>query len=150
MRPATCRCCWVAGPDVARLRRRHTHAPALADFAPLVDVTLMLVVFLLLTAEVVDAHAVPVELPTVASGEASAAGALELVITADGSIVHAGRELDLGALAGLVGEHASAVLQADTACPHGRVLAVVDVLREAGIGAIYYATEAEETGVTQW
>jgi biopolymer transport protein ExbD len=135
---------------MAALRRRHAHAPALADFAPLVDVTLMLVIFLLLTAEVVDAQALPVELPSAATGEASAEGALELVITASGAVVHDGRTVAVEGLAELVGSHRTAVLQADTACPHGQVLAVVDSLRQAGIGAIYYATEAEETGVSEW
>lgn len=135
---------------MARLRRRHAHAPALADFAPLVDVTLMLVIFLLLTAEVVDAQALPVELPTVASGEDAAEGAFELVITATGAVVHGGRSVAVDALAGLRGDHRVAVLQADAACPHGRVLEVVDALRQAGVGAIYYATEPEETGVTEW
>lgn len=135
---------------MARLRRRHVHAPALADFAPLVDVTLMLVVFLLLTAEVVEAHAVPVDLPSVATGESTSGGSLELVVTADGELVHAGTTLALDELAGLVAAETTVVLQADADCSHGRVLEVVDTLRAAGVAGVYYATEPKDTGVTEW
>ncbi|MDA3959934.1 MAG: biopolymer transporter ExbD [Planctomycetota bacterium] len=135
---------------MARLRRRHGHAPALADFAPLVDVTLMLVIFLLLTSEVVDSQAIPVQLPAAATGEEQDGGAFEVIITAAGDVVCGGSTVELEALTDLVQGHSVAVLQADALAPHGRVLGVVDTLRAAGVGAVYYATEEAETGVTDW
>lgn len=134
---------------MARLRRRHGHAPALGDFAPLVDVTLMLVVFLLLTAEVVD-HGIPVQLPSVATGAPQEARALAVTITDDGTVLVAGRTVRLEDLGAMIADHDLAVLHADRDASHGRVLAVVDRLRDGGLEGIYYATDPEPTGVTDW
>lgn len=133
---------------MSALRRRHRPARQFVDLAPLVDVTLMLVVFLLLSAQVVDAHAVPVELPTAATGERTPGEDLELVITAGGELLHGERSLTTDDLAELVADGRRAIIQADAAASHGRVVEVVDALRAAGAGGVFYATE--KPGLAEW
>lgn len=131
------------------LRRRHVPGRHFGDLAPLVDVTLMLVVFLLLTAEVVESRALPVELPTAASAQAAPRDDLQLIITADGLVLRDEVSLSDDEIRALGARGSRIILQADAACRHGRVVAVVDALRDGGAEAIFYATE-DPNAVEEW
>jgi len=122
-------------------RRQRRGGRGLADLTPLVDITLMLVVFLLLTAQTVDRGVLPVDLPAALSAEEEAGReprVLRVTVTAAGGVLHLGRELTLEQLRDLAGAHRRAVIDADAASPHGRVVAVVDVLRQAGLEEVAY------------
>ncbi|MHC5067498.1 MAG: ExbD/TolR family protein [Planctomycetota bacterium] len=135
------------------LRRVRRGPRAFTDLAPLVDVTLMLVVFFLLTSQAVDVTAIDVDLPQAETGAALAAneaGRERLEILADGTLLLGATVIELEALATAVASSEQMIIAADAACRHGRVVAVVDALRAAGVAQIYYATADVEVGVADW
>jgi biopolymer transport protein ExbD len=110
------------------------------NVTPLVDITLVLLVVFMVTAKlVVNQRALVVDLPKAASGQAvqeilavevTAAGGVRV----DGAPLGSDDELIDKARAGLKRtRELRAVIQADTAVPHGRVVHVLDRLRQAGI-----------------
>ncbi len=110
------------------------------NVTPLVDVTLVLLIIFMVTAKlVVSQRALPVDLPQAASGQ-SVQEVLSLILAADGAIELNGERLtrdeDLlgrARAACTVQRELRAVIKADSAVPHGRVMRVLDLLRLAGV-----------------
>jgi biopolymer transport protein ExbD len=117
------------------------------NVTPLVDVMLVLLVIFMITAKMDEDHALPLDLPEAASGEA-AQRILNVAIDADGK-----RTLDGVALDDDVAfEHAAAaararhpdvrtIIQADQRASHGAVMRALDRLRLAGIDKIAFAVD---------
>ena len=127
------------------LRRRHGPANPLLyltvlPIAPLVDIALMLTVFLLIMAPGAKVEQLPVVLPEAATGVPATAGGLDVTVAADGTISIAGHAVGFPALRSAAHGHTTATVSADANARHGRVVAVVDELRRAGVATIYYAT----------
>ncbi len=122
--------------------RRARQRPAGVDLTPLVDVTLMLVVFLLLAAETVDARSLPVSLPVAPSADEDLDEWPSVIVTAAGEILVEGTVQTLFELSERADSWPAVLIQADAACPHGRVVAVVDALRRGGSTTILYGVEA--------
>lgn len=129
---------------MSRLKRAHHGRKQFIDLAPMVDVTLTLVVFLLLNSEGLDVRTIPVHLPQAASAD-SKEHAVSLQITAQGSISLNGQNLEIDQLSEHFGQGSSVTIYADQDARHGRVTAVVDRLRAAGVEHIYYGVEAVDT-----
>lgn len=123
-------------------RRRQRRRPIGVDLTPLVDVTLILVVFLLLAAEAVDARSLPVFLPAAATAPEDHTVRPSVLVTAEGEILFKGEPQTLASLARRAADWPEVLLQADADCPHGRVVAVVDALRSGGSERIFYGVEA--------
>jgi biopolymer transport protein ExbD len=108
------------------------------NVTPLVDVVLVLLIILMVTAGYIVAHAIPVDLPKTATGEATS---LTLAITVDAS----GRTyldadpVEQTELRGRIrlakqrDPETRAVIAADGATPHRNVVSVIDLLRLEGI-----------------
>jgi biopolymer transport protein ExbD len=118
------------------------------NVTPLVDITLVLLIIFIVTAKIIVTQALPMDLPKAASGseqqtifsvELSAAG--ETAVDAR----RLGRESEIVELAR--GARAKtpelrAVIKADGAVPHARVVRVMDLLKQAGVARIAF-------GITQ-
>jgi biopolymer transport protein ExbD len=123
------------------------------NVTPLVDVCLVLMVILMVTARMIDQKSMPLDLPKAATGQE-----VMLVFTLD---LHANGESDVNdkrlaryedmlplakeALA--KNPDLRAVIKADTTVQHGRVIRALDLLKQAGISKIAFgvtpiATEA--------
>ena len=120
------------------------------NVTPLVDIMLVLLIVLMVTAKmIVRQHAIPLDLPSAVSG-GEVQEVFSIALTATGTT-------DLnGAL--LAGDDALAVparaaqsknrelrvvVQADGAVPHRRVMHVLDVLKLAGVARIGFAVVPE-------
>ena len=106
---------------MTQLKRRHHRKTATLELTPLVDVSLMLVVFLLLSSGMVapeDQH-IPIDLPATGSGEA---GRLLLSFpSAPKGRSTRGRVPTLDQLDAVVGDDREAVvIRADRKAEHGR------------------------------
>ncbi len=134
------------------LRRRHGPgrlelALTVLPIAPMVDISLVLVV-LMIAASHGDQpdKAVPVSLPKAGTGTTGASGLL-VVVERSGVVRVAGTVVTPAELAKASAGRRQATVQADTKVEHGTVVGVVDVLRKAGVGTVYYATVE---GVVDW
>ena len=121
--------------------RRAARSTVHFDFAPMVDVVLVLLLFFLTAAILARPNTgFPVELPT-ASGRAASSGAGTnspvVTLNRDGRIGYRGRNnltpVQLtAALRATLAAGGTVVLEADRAVNHGRVVAVMDAIKGAG------------------
>ncbi|MEM7138494.1 MAG: biopolymer transporter ExbD [Myxococcota bacterium] len=119
------------------------------NVTPLVDIALVLLIIFIVTAKIVVAPAVPMDLP-----EASQAEEIQTIfavgvdptgaLTVDGEAC-ADQSLDDLARAALERDSAlRAVIQADGAVPHRRVIEVLDLLKVAGIERVAFGALRKE------
>jgi biopolymer transport protein ExbD len=120
------------------------------NVTPLVDVMLVLLVIFIVTAKIIVTPAVPLDLPHAAHGE-EVQVVLSLIVPAQGPILVDGAALPSDdALEGKARTAAAgnpdlrAVIQADGAVPHRRVIRLLDQLRGAGISRVAFGALPDE------
>jgi biopolymer transport protein TolR len=114
------------------------------NVTPLVDITLVLLIIFIVTAKIIVAPAVPLDLPLATKTE-EVQVVFSVIVPREGATLVDGQavpdELTLIKQARLAlaqdGE-LRAVIQADGGVPHRRVMAVLDALKEAGISRIAF------------
>lgn len=122
------------------MRRSPFDRPARVEMLPLIDVLfLLLAVFVYSMVAMVRAHAVPVDLPQLVSGETHDLSVVLVVsVEEDGTISVGGEELDLAAVEERLRERRvaspelSVVINADRDARHGTVTEIFDAVRAAG------------------
>jgi biopolymer transport protein ExbD len=120
------------------------------NVTPLVDITLVLLIIFIVTARIVVAPAVPLDLPKAATSEELQVVLSVIVPTSGPMLVNGGAVPDDGAfLARVRGAlvarpEVRAVINADGATAHRRVIHALDLLRQAGIARIAFGTVPEE------
>lgn len=119
------------------------------NVTPLVDVVLVLLVILMVTAGYIASQAIPVELPRAATGE-SQTHTLMLTLTSDGTTFVDGQPISADLLPAKVRAARSgagqlrAMIAADGNVPHRRVVSVVDVLRSEGVSQFALNVQPDE------
>jgi biopolymer transport protein ExbD len=109
------------------------------NVTPLVDVVLVLLIVLMLTASYTVSRALPVQLPTASTGEASASTTLAISVSAAGHLYLDGAAVSKQALGAELrkraksGQRYTAVIAADGGAQHRSVVGVLDELRRAGV-----------------
>jgi len=125
------------------------------NVTPLVDIMLVLLIIFMVTARLINSQAVPMDLPKAATGsEQQTVFAVALnskgELTVDSRLVTGDREfLELARSAHARHTDLRAVIHADTSINYGRVVRLMDLLRQGGIGKIAFAvtpTSPEPTG----
>lgn len=105
------------------------------NIIPFVDIVLVLLIIFMITAPVIFETSIPLELPQGKSVEPTNETDIGLIILADGSLLMNNASItdeDLReAVKTMPG--ARALLSADKETPHGRVIEIIDVLRQEGI-----------------
>ncbi|MET0343310.1 MAG: biopolymer transporter ExbD [Polyangiales bacterium] len=120
------------------------------NVTPLVDITLVLLIIFMVTAKLVMAQALPLDLP-----KAATAGETQTVFTvgidADGVLTANGQRIDDDAALKAATQRAKqetedlrAVLSASARVSHGTVMHVLDVLRAEGVAKVAFAAEKED------
>ena len=121
------------------------------NVTPLVDVVLVLLVILMVTASYVVSRSIPVELPKGASAE-SVPTTLSISIDKDGAIFLDAQPIADPALRARIREAASAdpetraVIAADGRTTHARVVRVIDLLRQESVTRFAINVEPEVVG----
>jgi biopolymer transport protein ExbD len=114
---------------------------AIADInvVPLVDIILVVLIIFMVTAPMIMKPSIAVNLPKASSGDPSAPSTLSISLATDGRILLNGGASDAEKIrAQAVAELAKnsevqAVISADRDVPHGKVVEMIDVIKQAGV-----------------
>ncbi len=117
------------------------------NVTPLVDVTLVLLIIFMVTAKLIAGQGIPLDLP-----KAKTAGAqqtvLNVAIDAQGAVLANGAkvaddaELKVRAARALKDDpELRTVISASTSATHGKVMHVLDTVRDAGITKVAFAAD---------
>jgi biopolymer transport protein ExbD len=123
------------------------------NVTPLVDITLVLLIVFMMTASFIVAPAIHVDLPKAKSAEATPQqSTLSLVLTRDGTIYLNNAAVQPDDVRRYIrdkqaaGAEVQAVLAADAQVTHGRVVALIDLVKSEGVSS--FALDTEPTGET--
>jgi biopolymer transport protein ExbD len=121
------------------------------NVTPLVDVVLVLLIILMVTAKFAASQTLPMDLPQAKSGESSAPTPLAISVDASGALYLDGKALSKDELRLAVRQHGarpdeSALIAADGAVPHRAVVGVIDLLRSEGITKLAINVAPEDLG----
>ena len=106
---------------------------------PLVDIILVVLIIFMVTAPMFIKPTINVNLPKAASGDQTAPSKLNIALTADGRINLNGQFVNDDAVRQKALEELSknqdtqAIISADKDVPHGKVIALLDIVKTAGV-----------------
>lgn len=114
------------------------------NVTPLVDITLVLLIIMMVTAKIIVSSSLPLDLPKAAKGE-SVQLVFGLELHSNGDMVVDGKRVpDDKAVLGLAktalekNPQLRAVIRADKTVQHGRIIRVLDLLKQAGVSKIAF------------
>jgi biopolymer transport protein ExbD len=123
------------------------------NVTPLVDIVLVLLIIFMVTAKLIVSKSVPLDLPKAATGS-DIQTVFSVVLAADGTTQVDSKTVPsddtiLGLARGAHDKNADirAVIKADAAVPHGRVIHVLDLLKQAQVGKIAFGVQPTAPGV---
>ncbi len=112
------------------------------NIIPFVDIVLVLLVIFMLTSAAIVRASLRVELPRAASGGSRVESTINLIYDRDGKLLLNGRDVGSLAEAGrLIRSEATAnprtqaVIAADKNVPYGRVVELIDLVKQNGVSA---------------
>jgi biopolymer transport protein ExbD len=115
------------------------------NVTPLVDITLVLLIIFMVTTKIVLNQTVPLDLPKAATGTSDVQVIFSIVLAADGrtmvdtkSVPNDDAILALARDAQAQHPELRAVIKADSAVTHGRVIHVLDLLKQAHVNKIAF------------
>ncbi|WP_034336732.1 ExbD/TolR family protein [Deinococcus misasensis] len=128
-------------------RRRREADPVTFDFAPMVDIVLLLVIFFMLTSQLMSQdRTVPLDLPTASSSVQDSTRIPTISVQRNGEIFLEGKKVTLQQLQEQVKTAVKrsggvVALRADEQSNYGVVVSVMDAIRQVGTVKIALATE---------
>jgi biopolymer transport protein ExbD len=134
-----------------RLHNRRTRG--FVDATSLVDVVLILFLFFLIQAPFVVQPGIRLDLPTTAFADGADYGTLVVTITQEGMVFFNDARITLDGLKEAFARAAherpgfSLLVEADERVPHGSLVRIYTMAREAGIPDVILAGRAESAGV---
>jgi biopolymer transport protein ExbD len=120
------------------------------NVTPLVDITLVLLIVFMVTASFIVAPAIKVELPK-ASTATPVQATLSIALTRDGTVYLDNAPVTHDELRRSIrarekaGQELQAVLAADANVTHGKVVAVIDLVKSEGVASFALNTDTELT-----
>jgi biopolymer transport protein ExbD len=115
------------------------------NVTPLVDITLVLLIIFMVTTKIVLNQTVPLDLPKAATGTSDVQVVFSIILAADGRALVDGKTianddaiLQLARDAQAQHSDLRAVIKADSAVTHGRVIHVLDLLKQAHVNKIAF------------
>ena len=116
------------------------------NMTPMIDVMLVLLIIFMVAAPLLTTG-VEVNLPESKTGKSLDSEAITVSLARDGRLQIEKRYVEVGMLKKLLREKAAAgnkrpvMVRADNNIPYGRVIAVVDAIREAGFTQVGFVTQ---------
>jgi biopolymer transport protein ExbD len=115
------------------------------NVTPLVDITLVLLIIFMVTTRIVMNQTIPLDLPKAQKGTSDVQVVFSIILAADGRamvdskpIANDDAILQLARDAEAQHPDLRAVIKADTAVTHGRVIHVLDLLKQARVNKIAF------------
>jgi biopolymer transport protein ExbD len=115
------------------------------NVTPLVDITLVLLIIFMVTTKIVLNQTVPLDLPKAATGSSDVQTVFSIVLAADGRAMVDSNQIEnddailaLARTAQTSHPDLRAVIKADAAVTHGRVIHVLDLLKQAHVSKIAF------------
>jgi biopolymer transport protein TolR len=124
------------------------------NVTPLVDIVLVLLIIFMMTASYIVTPAIKVDLPKAASAEQVVQSQLALVITREGDIFLNNAKVSDDDIRGFIaderkkGSDPEAIIAADGAVQHARVVGLIDLIKSSGVTKFAINTQAEFTNAT--
>ena len=123
------------------------------NVTPLVDIMLVLLIIFMVTAKLIVSKSVPLDLPKAASGS-DIQTVFSIVLAADGTTQIDSKNapgddaiLAQARAAREKNPELRAIIKADSSVPHGRVIHVLDLLKQAQVGKIAFGVSPVAPGV---
>ncbi len=119
----------------------------LINITSLIDVLFLLLIFFMISSTFLEQPGMKLELPEAKSFEIQEQKELVLFITPEGDIYLGERSIAVDSLLTYLNEEMSEeqdrplVLKADKMVPHGRVVEVMDIAKQAGVKKLVVATK---------
>ncbi len=118
------------------------------NMSPLIDCVFLLLIFFIVTTVFVEETGVEVKKPQAASAQDLEKNSLMFALTADGHIVHGGRQVSLNSVRGIVARQMRekdlpVILMADTATRTGVLVDLIDECKLGGAQHISIAAQRE-------
>lgn len=114
------------------------------DFAPLIDVVFLLLIFFMLTSSFIFQPGIKVNLPRAITSEALSEKNVIITITAENLIYMDGKLVTINELSSrlknIAGFKRSILIKADEKASLGRVVKIWDICRQEGISKVNIAT----------
>lgn len=114
------------------------------NVTPLVDITLVLLIIFMVTAKLIVSQSLPLDLPKAASGQ-DVQQIFGVELHANGDLIVDGKKVAnddavfaLAKEAQAKNPELRAVIRADTSVQHGRVIRVLDLLKQGGVSKIAF------------
>lgn len=126
---------------------RSTMKRARIEIIPMIDTMFFLLVFLMLASlAMIEQHVLPVNLPHAATGQEEIKQVVMLTLTQDGNLFcdkdQIGGPAEVTSRLSQLrndGRQLSVVINADRGVEHGRVIEVLDAVRQSGVAAVAIA-----------
>ena len=120
------------------------------NVTPLVDVALVLLVILMVTATYIAARTIPMDLPKAATGEGTST-TFAISVEASGALWLDGKRVTRPELRRAITRRAPArprraIIAADGATAHRHVVGVIDLLRQEGVSQFAINVQPDELG----
>lgn len=123
------------------------------NVTPLVDIVLVLLIIFMVTAKLIVSKSVPLDLPKAASGS-DIQTVFAISLAADGTtqvdsktVPNDEAVLGLAKTAREKNPELRAIIKADSSVPHGRVIRVLDYLKQAQVAKIAFGVSPVAPGV---
>lgn len=120
------------------------------NVVPLVDIILVVLIIFMVTAPMIMKQGISVNLPKAASGEATQSQQITIVLSGDGKMYLNEKEVELPAIlaaaqsAAASNPETQAIISADKEVPHGKVVAVMDMVKQGGIKKFAISIEKKQ------
>jgi biopolymer transport protein ExbD len=123
------------------------------NVTPLVDIVLVLLIIFMVTAKLIVSKSVPLDLPKAASGS-DIQTVFSITLAADGStlvdqkgVPNDEAILGMARTAREKNPELRAIIKADSSVPHGRVIRVLDYLKQAQVAKIAFGVSPVAPGI---
>jgi biopolymer transport protein ExbD len=123
------------------------------NVVPLVDIVLVLLIIFMLTTSYIVRQQIKVDLPRAASGEAEVSSTLVFTIDDEGAYHLDGEEVSLDAIGDRVASRTGdepdlrAIIAADKAVEYGRVVDLIDTIKQNGLDKFALNIERKEKAI---